>query len=108
MEKVDTLVVDKTGTLTEGKPSVTALVAGRRVRRRRAAAPRGGRRARLRTPAWPSPSSTPPTTAGLPIPDVTDFDSPTGKGVIGTVEGRRVAAGQRRLPERPGHRRRHR
>ena len=34
MEKVDTLVVDKTGTLTEGKPKVVAIKAGRRLRRR--------------------------------------------------------------------------
>ena len=32
-EEVDTLVVDKTGTLTEGKPKVTAVVAGGRLRR---------------------------------------------------------------------------
>ena len=38
MEKVDTLVVDKTGTLTEGKPKVVAIVAGRRLRRKRDAA----------------------------------------------------------------------
>ena len=45
-EKVDTLVVDKTGTLTEGKPKVVARRAGRRRRRRRTAAacrePRAG------------------------------------------------------------------
>ena len=38
MEKVDTLVVDKTGTLTEGKPKVVEIVDGRRLRRGRAAA----------------------------------------------------------------------
>jgi P-type Cu+ transporter len=39
MEKVDTLVIDKTGTLTEGKPKVTAIVPAERLRRERAAAP---------------------------------------------------------------------
>ena len=33
MEKVDTLVIDKTGTLTEGKPKVIAVIAGGRIRR---------------------------------------------------------------------------
>ena len=51
MEKVDTLVVDKTGTLTEGKPAVTAVVAGRGFRRGGSAAPRRERRARERAPA---------------------------------------------------------
>ena len=39
MEKVDTLVIDKTGTLTEGKPKVTAIVASGRFQRNRRAAP---------------------------------------------------------------------
>ena len=92
MEKVDTLVVDKTGTLTEGKPSVTALV------------PVAGydEDELLRLAAGVERVSEHPlgvavvnaaAAAGLQVPDVTDFDSPTGKGVIGTVENRRVALG---------------
>ena len=50
MEKIDTLVVDKTGTLTEGKPKVVA-VSPRRASTRRSAAARGQRRARQRTSA---------------------------------------------------------
>ena len=38
LRKVDTLVVDKTGTLTEGKPRLTSVVRGRRLRRARSAA----------------------------------------------------------------------
>ena len=45
LEKVDTLVVDKTGTLTEGKPKVVAIVAAPGLRRSRRAAARRQRRA---------------------------------------------------------------
>jgi Cu+-exporting ATPase len=92
MEKVDTLVVDKTGTLTEGTPSVTSVVAAA-----------GFEEAELlRLAAGVERASEHPlglavvnaaAAAGVSIPDVTDFDSPTGKGVIGTVEGRRVLLG---------------
>ena len=103
MEKVDTLVVDKTGTLTEGKPSVTQVV------------PAAGfdEEELLRLAAGVERASEHPigvavvnaaTAAGLSIPDVTDFDSPTGKGVIGTVEDRRVLLGSAVLPVRPGSR----
>ena len=51
MEKVDTLVVDKTGTLTEGKPAVTAVVPAPGFSRGRGPAARGQRRARQRAPA---------------------------------------------------------
>ncbi len=51
MEKVDTLVVDKTGTLTEGKPKVVAVVAGGGLRRKRGAAAGRQRRAGERASA---------------------------------------------------------
>ncbi|MBI4900088.1 MAG: heavy metal translocating P-type ATPase [Actinobacteria bacterium] len=92
MEKVDTLVVDKTGTLTQGRPSVTHIspVEGadeNEVLRLAAAVER--------------PSEHPlglavvraATDAGLVVPDVSDFDAPMGKGVTGTVEGRRLLVG---------------
>ena len=92
MEKVDTLVVDKTGTLTEGKPSVTSVV------------PAAGfdEKELLRLAASVERASGHPlgvavvnaaAAAGVSVPDVTDFDSPTGKGVLGTVENRRVLLG---------------
>ena len=92
MEKVDTLVVDKTGTLTEGKPSVTSVV------------PAAGfdESELLRLAAGVERASEHPlgvavvnaaAAAGVSVPEVTDFDSPTGKGVIGTVERRRVLLG---------------
>jgi heavy metal translocating P-type ATPase len=92
MEKVDTLVVDKTGTLTEGRPSVTKIVASEGFEEDDL----------LRLAAGVEHASEHPlglaivnaaTTAGLAIPEVTDFDSPTGKGALGTVESRRVRIG---------------
>ncbi len=92
MEKVDTLVVDKTGTLTEGHPSVTAIVP----------APGFDEAELLRLAAGVERASEHPlarailaaaTTRGIAIPEVTDFDAPSGKGVIGTVEGRQVLLG---------------
>ena len=92
MEKVDTLVVDKTGTLTEGKPSVTAIV------------PVGDlsetdllRLAASVERASEHPLATAIVAAAMdrniPLAEVTDFDSPVGKGALGTVEGQRLALG---------------
>jgi len=92
MEKVDTLVVDKTGTLTEGKPKVVAIVPAK-----------GGSEAEvLRLAASVERASEHPLATaivaaaaerGIAPTEVANFDSPTGKGVIGTVEGRKVALG---------------
>ena len=92
MEKVDTLVVDKTGTLTEGRPSVTAIVPADGVDADEV----------LRLAAGVERASEHPLAlavveaaerAGLTVPVVADFDSPVGRGVVGTVEGRRVVLG---------------
>jgi P-type Cu+ transporter len=92
MEKVDTLVVDKTGTLTEGKPKVVAVVAvegfdEKEVLRLAAGIERASEHplARAITDAAGE--------RGISIPEVTGFDSPTGKGVTGMVESRRVILG---------------
>ena len=93
MEKVDTLVVDKTGTLTEGKPTVTAVVAvagQREAEILRFAA--GVERASEHPLALAIVSAA--QARGITIPAVDGFDSPTGKGAVGTVEGRRVVIGQ--------------
>jgi Cu+-exporting ATPase len=92
LEKVDTLLVDKTGTLTEGKPRVIAIepfsgITEAELLRFAAAVER--------------PSQHPLAAAiiaeaavrALAPEAATDFDAPTGKGVIGTVDGRRVAIG---------------
>jgi Cu+-exporting ATPase len=92
MEKVDTLVVDKTGTLTEGKPKVTKVVAV------------GGTSENelLRLVASLERASEHPlahaivdaaTSRGLNLVQPAEFDSPVGKGVIGKVEGKTVALG---------------
>jgi Cu+-exporting ATPase len=92
MEKVDTLVVDKTGTLTEGKPAVTAVV------------PAAGFTEAdiLRLAASVERASEHPLALaivaaagakGLATSAVTDFDSPVGKGAFGTVDGKRIVLG---------------
>ncbi len=92
MEKVDTLVIDKTGTLTEGKPKVIANVAARGFSEADV----------LRLAAAVERVSQHPLAAAIiaaaakrdiVVAEVHDFDSPTGKGVVGTVEDRKVALG---------------
>ncbi|HRA93400.1 MAG TPA: heavy metal translocating P-type ATPase [Aestuariivirga sp.] len=92
MEKVDTIVVDKTGTLTEGKPSVTAI-----------ATVKGGDETELlRLAASVEKLSEHPLAAaivaaaqarGIELAKVMGFDSPSGKGAIGMVERKRIAIG---------------
>ncbi len=95
-EKVDTLVVDKTGTLTEGKPRVVAIVP--------AAGFDDG--SVLALGASLERSSLHPLAAaivacakerGVALHDVTNFGSITGKGVAGEISGRRVAVGNANL-----------
>jgi Cu+-exporting ATPase len=92
MEKVDTLVVDKTGTLTEGKPKLTGI----------APAPGYDEAEVLRLAASLERASEHPLAHAivaaaeerrLTLEPAKDFDSPTGKGVIGTVAGKRIALG---------------
>jgi Cu+-exporting ATPase len=96
MERVDTLVVDKTGTLTEGKPKVVAIVA----------APGFDETEMLRLAASAETASEHPLAMAivaaaaerkLPLSTVSEFDSPTGKGVLGTVDGRKLALGNTRF-----------
>jgi len=92
LEKVDTLVVDKTGTLTEGRPSVTAVVPAAgftedELLRLAAGVERASEHPLARAIVAVAEAR------GLAVPAVEDFDSPTGKGAFGTVEGRRVILG---------------
>ena len=100
-EKVDTLVIDKTGTLTEGKPRVVSLEASDGL----------GHDELLRLAASLERSSEHPLAAaiveaagqrGLRLVDAQDFDAPTGMGVTGAVDGRPVALGNLRLLEKLG------
>jgi Cu+-exporting ATPase len=98
MEKVDTLVVDKTGTLTEGKPALSNVVAVSgfsedEVLRLAGSLERGSEHplaAAIITAA---------TERKLQLSDARDFRSLTGKGVMGSVEGRAVAFGNLTLLE---------
>jgi Cu+-exporting ATPase len=98
MEKVDTLVVDKTGTLTEGKPKLSSVI------------PVAGFEANeiLRLGASLERASEHPLAAAivngaqekqLALAAVSDFRSFTGKGVAGSVDGRPVALGNLKLFE---------
>ncbi|MGU9979244.1 heavy metal translocating P-type ATPase [Phreatobacter sp. HK31-P] len=92
MEKVDTLIIDKTGTLTEGRPAVTAIVVADGFEEAEVL--------RLAA-AVEKPSEHPLAEAivraaeerGIAIPKVMGFDSPTGKGAYGMVERKRVTLG---------------
>ncbi|HEY8267270.1 MAG TPA: heavy metal translocating P-type ATPase [Xanthobacteraceae bacterium] len=95
MESVDTLVIDKTGTLTEGKPKVTVIVP----------APGFEADELLRLAASVERMSEHPLASaivaaanerGIKFADATEFDSPPGKGAIGRVEGKKVALGNAR------------
>jgi Cu+-exporting ATPase len=96
LEKIDTVVVDKTGTLTEGKPRLASMI------------PLAGHDERqlLRFAASLERGSEHPLAAaiiqgaedkGVALAEVTDFESLTGRGVMGKVEGHAVALGNRAL-----------
>jgi Cu+-exporting ATPase len=96
LAKVDTVVIDKTGTLTEGKPKVSAV---------QAAPGRSGEEI-LRLAASLERGSQHPLAAAivaaaqrrrLPLAEAADFEAPAGKGVTGSVEGRRLVIGSPRF-----------
>jgi Cu+-exporting ATPase len=92
MEKVDTLLVDKTGTLTEGRPRVTKIIAAS-----------GSSEDELLALAASLESASEHPLADaivaaakerkLSLSGAKNFDAPAGKGVTGTVDGRKVAIG---------------
>jgi Cu+-exporting ATPase len=98
MRKVDTLVVDKTGTLTEGKPKVVSVVSTEAV----------DEQTLLRLAASLERGSEHPLAAaivagaqerGIELTEAVAFDSVTGKGVTGEVDGHEVSLGNRKLIE---------
>jgi P-type Cu+ transporter len=98
LEKIDTLVVDKTGTLTEGKPQLAALVP----------ASQRSENEILQVAASLERGSEHPLASaivsgaekrGLKILNAQEFRSITGRGVTGTVDGKRVALGNQKLLE---------
>ncbi|WP_405240512.1 copper-transporting P-type ATPase [Lentisalinibacter orientalis] len=101
LEKIDTLVVDKTGTLTEGRPRLTAVETDGDLAEEEL----------LRLAASLERASEHPLAAaivegardrGISLADVSDFGSVTGKGVSGTVDGQRVAVGNRAMMDEVG------
>jgi Cu+-exporting ATPase len=96
MEKIDTLVIDKTGTLTEGKPKVVAIVPATgfdetKILQLAASIERGSEH----------PLAAAIVTAAaerkIALMNVTGFDSPVGKGVVGTVDDGNLALGNARF-----------
>ena len=92
LEKIDTLVVDKTGTLTEGKPRVVAVVPGEGYDETAVLALAASLE-RLSEHPLAAAVAAAANERGLALQSVVDFRSETGKGVIGTVNGRTVAVG---------------
>lgn len=101
MEKVDTLVVDKTGTLTEGRPAVTQIQP----------VPGQDETDLLRLAAAVESASEHPLALAIreaakaravTVPPVADFDAPTGRGAIGRVEGRKIVLGNAALLQAHG------
>ncbi len=101
LEKVDTLVLDKTGTLTVGKPTVVALKP----------APQVSEDMLLKLTASLERGSEHPLAAAilraaadrsLALAKVDDFESVPGKGVKGTIDGRKVALGNRAMMQAVG------
>ena len=98
MEKVDTVVVDKTGTLTQGKPQVTKLVpadgfSDEDLMRYAAGLEKGSEHPLAHAILEKAKAME------LKLPDAEDFDSPNGKGVTGKIDGKRVLLGNRLLME---------
>ena len=101
LEQIDTLVVDKTGTLTEGKPTLTTVIPDANC----------DEPGLLRLVASLEQVSEHPLAAaivggakerGIAAVAVSDFRSVTGKGVVGTVDGRSVAVGNAQLLKERG------
>jgi Cu+-exporting ATPase len=92
MEKVDTLVVDKTGTLTEGQPRVVHIEPARgfdadTVLQKLASVERASEHPLAMAIVAAAEDGK------LPLSPVADFDSPLGKGVVGVVDGQRIVCG---------------
>lgn len=91
-EKVDTLILDKTGTLTEGRPSVTTILPAKgfdetELLRLSASLERGSEHPLAEAIVRAA------LDRALDLAEAKDFDSPVGRGVSGVVEGKAVALG---------------
>jgi P-type Cu+ transporter len=95
-EKIDTLVVDKTGTLTEGKPRVVAVAPAQGFDEATVLS-RGASLERASEHPLAAAIVAAAKERGVAMEDVADFASVTGKGVTGRIGGRRVAIGNAKL-----------
>lgn len=100
-EKIDTLVADKTGTLTEGRPKITSLKAAAGLDETEL----------LRLAATLERASEHPLASAIveaaverriPLGEASDFDSPVGKGVTGLVDGKRLVIGSHTIMTEEG------
>ena len=103
MERVDTLVVDKTGTLTEGKPKVVGVVATAdfsedEVLRLAASVERASEHPLARALVEACAARE------IALSEVADFDSRAGKGILGAVGGHKIVVGSREFLEEIGAR----
>lgn len=99
LEKIDTLVVDKTGTLTEGKPRLQKVVAIAEKDEKQILTLSG---ALEKMSEHPLASAIVKGAEGLSLPKVENFKSVTGKGVIGEIDGIKYLIGNRPLMEENG------
>src|SRR5258706_3769754 len=95
LRKVDTLVVDKTGTLTLGKPSLVDFAGDDDALRLVASVERASEHPVAQAIVEAALKK------GLKLSPVRDFFAMTGQGVVGSVEGRQVAVGSRRFTQAP-------
>jgi P-type Cu+ transporter len=97
-ESIDTIVIDKTGTLTEGKPKVVSIVTARGIAEnellRFAASVERGSEHPLAQAILKAAEE-----RKLSLGEVGDFASPSGKGATGTIDGKAVALGNAMLME---------
>ncbi len=96
LHKIDTVVLDKTGTLTEGKPEVTDLLGPDPDRLLKVAA------ALEAKSEHPFAGAILKRAGDMEIPEITDFQTLPGRGVSGTLEGLACFGGNRRLMEEQG------
>jgi heavy metal translocating P-type ATPase len=94
-EKVNTLILDKTGTLTEGKPAVVAIATAQGFDEKGALALAASLENQSEHPLAQAIVEA-ARQRGLELSEARDFDSPTGKGVVGVVDGKKVALGAER------------
>jgi Cu+-exporting ATPase len=100
-ERIDTLVVDKTGTLTEGKPRVVAVRTAPGVAESDVLALAAGLERASQHPLG-SAIVQAANERGLHLADVSDFDAPAGKGITGVVAGHRLVIGNPRIMKEAG------